>query len=157
MNKPAPSTDSFLPALLDRLSLSGNGQMNRSIFRKTVWRDLSWLLNCSNLSGQLPLESYPNVKNSVINFGIPPLAGGRFVQSDLELVAQEIRHAVVCFEPRIFEKSLNVSVVHEADAISHNCAQFLIEATCWFEPYPIDMVLRARWDMETGGVDLREN
>lgn len=151
------SSDSFLPALLDRLSLSNNGQMSRNAFRKTVLRDLSWLLNCTNLKSQLPLDAYPWVKSSVINFGIPPLAGSQFTESDLEVVAQEIQQAVARFESRILEDSLKVSVVHGQNAVEYNCAQFLIEATFWFEPYPIDMVLRAKWNMETGGVEINEN
>ncbi len=159
MSKPAHdkhSGDSFMPTLLDRLSQQNNGQMSRSTFRKTVLRDLAWLLNCSNLERQLPLNAYPHARLSVINYGIPPLAGARFSEVDLETVAAGIQRAIAHFEPRILEKSLKVSVVRHMDAGLYNHAQFRIEATFWFEPYPIDMVIRAQWDVETGGVELQE-
>jgi len=146
-----------MPTLLDRLSLKNNGQMNRSSFRKTVMRDLSWLLNCSNSESQLALNHYPLVRKSVVNYGIPPLAGARFSKIDLEEVAAGIQRAIAQFEPRILEKTLKVSVIRDVDASAYNHAQFRIEASFWFEPYPIDMVIRAQWDVETGGVELQEN
>jgi len=150
-------SDSFLPALLDRLSIHNKGPMNRNSFRDTVLRDLSWLLNCTNLERQLPLGKYPRVKSSVVNFGIPPLAGARFTASELETVAAQMQRRIAFFEPRILEKSLKVSVIRETQTNEYNHAHFRIEATFWFEPYPIDMVIRAKWDMETGGVEIQEH
>ncbi|MDR2260455.1 MAG: type VI secretion system baseplate subunit TssE [Azoarcus sp.] len=159
MSRPGNETrasDLFMPALLDRLSRDSRGAVSRNAFRKTVLRDLAWLLNCTNLEGQLPLEEFPRVKRSVINFGIPTLAGERLSESDLGAVADGIKNAITCFEPRILEKSLRVTIAHGDDAALYNRAHFRIEATYWFEPYPIDMVIRAQWDMETGGVEIRE-
>ncbi|MDR0564151.1 MAG: GPW/gp25 family protein [Azoarcus sp.] len=152
-----PTGDIFLPTLLDRLSQAGNA-MSRSAYRKTILRDLNWLLNCANLAGQLHLQDFPHVMRSVVNFGIPPLAGGRFSESDLNAVAEGIQSALLNFEPRILPESLKVSVIYDenVDAYRYNHARFRIEASYWFEPYPIDFVLRAHWDMETGGVDIRE-
>ena len=153
-----PVGDLFLPTLLDRLSHGSGRAMNRSAFRKSVLRDLNWLLNCTNLEKQLPIRDFPQVRDSVLNFGIPPLAGARFSESDLTAVAANIERALLCFEPRILPESLKVSVLHdkESDAYRYNHARFRIEASYWFEPYPIDMIMRAHWDMETGGVELRE-
>jgi type VI secretion system protein ImpF len=154
-----PVGDMFLPALLDRLSQHGSGKaMSRNTFRKSVLRDLNWLLNCTNLEKQLPMQDFPQVRDSVVNFGIPALAGARFSESDLDTVAESIERALLCFEPRILPESLKVSVIKdkEADDYRYNHARLRIVASYWFEPYPIDMVMRAHWDMETGGVELRE-
>jgi type VI secretion system protein ImpF len=148
--------DLFVPALLDRLSKNSHGAMNRNDFRKTVMRDLACLLNCTNLDTQLPLDDFPRAKRSVVNFGIPPLAGARFSKTELKAAAQKIQHAIAYFEPRILPGSLKVSIAHDTEAELYNYARFRIEATYWFEPYPIDMVIRARWNMETGGVEVRE-
>jgi type VI secretion system protein ImpF len=148
--------DLFVPALLDRLSQNSHGAMNRNDFRKTVMRDLAWLLNSTNLDTQLPMGDFPNARLSVVNFGIPPLAGTRFSKAELEVAAQKIQHVIAYFEPRILPASLKVSVAHDMDGERHNHARFRIEATYWFEPYPIDMVIRARWDIETGSMELRE-
>lgn len=151
--------DLFLPALLDRLSQHGSGVMNRNAFRKTVMRDLNWLLNCTSIERQLPLDAYPQVMRSVLNFGIPPLAGARFSEADLNVVAAGIERAITSFEPRILPGSLKVSLIRDKDdrVYIYNHARFRIEASYWFEPYPIDMVVRAHWDMETGGVEIQED
>ncbi|MCL1826153.1 MAG: GPW/gp25 family protein [Betaproteobacteria bacterium] len=155
----SPTGDLFLPTLLDRLSQHGSGAVNRNAYRKTVLRDLNWLLNCTNIEKQLPMQNFPLVRDSVLNFGIPPLAGARFTESDLDAVAAGIQRSLACFEPRIIPESLKVSVIRDGknvDVYRYNHARFRIEASYWFEPYPIDMVVRAHWDMETGGVELRE-
>ncbi|MDR3213571.1 MAG: type VI secretion system baseplate subunit TssE [Azoarcus sp.] len=151
-----PRGDLFLPALLDRLVQSGSAAMTRNEFRKTALRDLAWLLNCTNLDKHLPMDDFPRARFSVLNFGIPPLAGSRFTKSELKLVAQRIEQAIAHFEPRILPESLKVTIAHDMDVELYNYARFRIEAAYWFEPYPIDMVIRARWDMETGGVEVRE-
>jgi type VI secretion system protein ImpF len=161
MSKPknvSPVGDLFLPTLLDRLSQHGGGSMTRAAYRKAVLRDLNWLLNCTNLERQLPMHDFPQVRSSVINFGIPPLAGARFVESDLDTVAAGIQRALASFEPRILPDSLRVSVIRDKqdDVYRYNHARFRIEASYWFEPYPIDMVVRAHWDMEAGNVEIRE-
>lgn len=148
--------DLFLPTLLDRLSQTSSGAMNRGDYRKSALRDLAWLLNCTNLDNHLPMSDFPHARRSVVNFGIPPLAGTRFSQSELNEVAEKIQQTIACFEPRILPDSLKVTIARDMDVELYNHARFRIEATYWFEPYPIDMVIRARWDMETGGVELRE-
>jgi len=148
--------DLFMPTLLDRLSVHGTGSVTRNAFRKSVLRDLSWLLNCTNLDTQLPLDDFPRVRYSVLNFGIPPLAGYRFSEDELDIRAERIRLAIACFEPRILADSLTVTVVRDKKVDQTSMANFRIQATYWFEPYPIDMVIRARWDMDTGDVEVRE-
>jgi len=149
--------DLFVPALVDRLSIHSEGAMSRNAFRRTVVRDLSLLLNCTNIERQLPLGDFPRVKHSVLNYGIPALTGVNLSESDLDTMAEKLQKAIAYFEPRILEKTLKVIVAQEADSELYNYAHFRIEATYWFEPYPIDMVIRAQWDMDTGGVEIRED
>lgn len=156
------NSDLFLPTLLDRLSETdlkpaGSGmQLSRSAYHKTVLRDLSWLLNCASIDASLDLESYPHVRASVMNFGIPPLAGTRFSDVDLEEIAAGIHRAILRFEPRILPDSLKVTVVHDPQAESHNQVSFQIRAAFWFEPYPLELAIRAQWDVENGTMELKE-
>lgn len=148
--------DLFIPALLDRLSQRASATITRNAFRKSVLRDLSWLLNCTNLETQLPLDKFPLAKYSVLNFGIPSLAGYRFSENELNGMAKRVELALAYFEPRILKNSLKVSVANDKGANLHNLARFRIEATYWFEPCPLDMVIRAQWDMDAGNVEIRE-
>lgn len=161
-NKPSASA-MFLPALLDRLSQrSGPGHeqgrhMSRSAYRQSVLRDLQWLLNCPNLEAQLPFDRLSYARRSVLNYGIPAFAGANFTDSDLLDVAKAIKEAIACYEPRVVKDTLSVSIVREQEeSLLHNKALFKIEASLWFEPYPIDLTIRAQWDSENGNMQLQD-
>lgn len=149
-----------MPTLLDRLSADGEAggttrYMNRQSYRKSVLRDLQWLLNCANLEAQLPLQTYAHVRSSVLNFGLPSYAGSKFTPSDLRHVADAIKAAVLQYEPRIIAKTLEVFIVRDAEeAVLCEQPLFRIEASLWFEPYPIELVIRALWDSENGAMKL---
>lgn len=152
-----------MPALLDRLSDPDKTKnkhtrhMSRNTYRQAVLRDLQWLLNCPNLYSQLALGEFPEVSKSVLNYGIPSYAGANFTDADLSRVSQAIKRAILYFEPRIIKDSLFVHTVREPEsALAYNKALFRIEASLWFEPYPIDMTIRAQWDSEIGSMHLQD-
>lgn len=153
----------LMPVLLDRLRDPSKTQntytrhMNRVAYRQAVLRDLQWLLNCPNLYSQLDLEEFHEVRKSVLNYGIPSYAGANFTDADLSKVAQAIKNTILCFEPRIIKDTLSVYIIQEpGEALAYNKALFQIDASLWFEPYPIDMAIRAQWDSEIGSMNLQD-
>ena len=79
--------------------------------RECVLRDLSWLFNtasleCSELLDETPgtaayprLDEFPSAAASVINFGIPALAGKLGSGLDLEALERRVQAAIHNFEP----------------------------------------------------------
>ena len=72
------------PSLLDRLTDDNPGHQTESKtkrvlslqqLRSSVSRDLAWLLNSGNLDAVQDLSEYPEVASSVINYGMPNIAG----------------------------------------------------------------------------------
>ena len=70
--------DRINPSLLDRLtdeapgSASGRGSSSTlSELRKSVLRDLNWLFNTSQLLKPEEAAAWPQVRNSVLNYGLP--------------------------------------------------------------------------------------
>ena len=72
------------PSLLDRLTdddpqrqqeSRGERVMSMRQLRESVLRDLGWLLNTSNLTSVHDLTAYPQVAQSVLNYGVPDLTG----------------------------------------------------------------------------------
>src|SRR4029077_6169820 len=72
------------PSLLDRLTDEEPQQRQESRdkrvlsparLRECVRRDLSWLLNTTNLAALQDLDAHPEVQRSVVNYGMPDLAG----------------------------------------------------------------------------------
>jgi type VI secretion system protein ImpF len=117
---------------------------------------LERLLNCANVEAHLPLDKFPYVKKSVINFGLPSFSGAQLKESDLETVALAIKEAITNFETRILQNSIDVKIVKSSDSNKYNKSLFRIQAALWFEPYPIDLVVRAQWDTEDGSVRIQE-
>jgi type VI secretion system protein ImpF len=125
-----------------------------------VLRDLTWLLNTEQLSGQsdgaidraaFDIEAYPHAAASVVNFGIPALAGRTAI--DPEVVARDLEQAIQRFEPRLRAGTVRVRPVAEAQ-VGHLIA-FDIEAVLWSQPVPLRLLMRTLIDLETGAASLR--
>ena len=50
-------------------------QFGEGPLRDAIRRDVSWLLNTASLEAAIDLTNYPQVATSVLNFGVPELAG----------------------------------------------------------------------------------
>ena len=67
----------------------------------------------------------------------------------------DIKQAILAFEPRVLSETLQVSGVVTADVLSaHNLIEFEIRGQIWGTPYPIEMLLKSNIDLETGAVTL---
>ncbi len=151
--------DGFLPTLLDRLveATAKQGEaLSRRAYQETVLRDLHWLLNTvAPLPAELA-ERYPQLRDAVINYGIPGATGAALTESELRVLATQIERAILAFEPRVLADSLSVTVASDPRAAIRNQLVFRIRAAFWFDPYPLELSIRAQWDIENGLVGLSE-
>lgn len=154
------------PALLDRLTDEEPGDqqseardkrvMSTRRLRQAVLRDLSWLLNVARPSRD-ELAKHPHVQKSVINYGLPPLAGETASAIDVVALEAAIRDAIVDFEPRILPSSLQVeAIASELVLDHHNVVSIQIGGQLWAQPVPIELLLRTEVDLETGRVEVRD-
>ena len=153
------------PSLLDRLTdnepdskVESRAQRVLSINRlkRSVLRDLGWLLNCGNLAVTEDLSDYPEVTNSVINYGVAGLAGTSATSADIPRIEREVRQAILDFEPRILAKSLSVKVVLDDQKVSQKMLTFQIEGQLWAQPLPVSLYLSTDTDLETGSTTITE-
>jgi len=151
--------DRINPSLLDRLTdeAPGNaaqrGGMSVSLseLRRSVLRDLNWLFNTSQLMRPEELEPWPQVRNSVVNFGLPPLSGLTASGLDVVQLERTLRQAILDFEPRILPDSVLVKAELERESLDHhNVLSLHIEALLWAQPVPIELLLRTQLDLESG-------
>ncbi len=159
-------SDRLQPALLDRLTDDEPEQLQETLqnsvvskgrLKRTVLRDLIWLLNTTahHTSGQL--EHYPEVRSSVLNFGIPVLSGKNFSGVDWRDLERQIHDAILVFEPRILPDSLSVKAVVPSDPLGHhNLLQFELRGELWSIPFPVELLLRSELDLETGYMKLTD-
>ncbi len=156
--------DRLLPALLDRLSglprdpAAGAGYtaMSSEELRRSVLRDLAWLLNTENLASVQPLDDYPEVAGSVINFGILSLTGRVSASVSLHEVERALRQALLDFEPRIIPDSLRVRAQTDPEAKERHILAFEIEGQLWSRPLPLQLYLRTEFDLVAGKAVVRD-
>lgn len=129
-------------------------RFNESALRATIRRELAWLLNTTNLESLVDLEPYPQVRSSVLNFGLSDLAGKALTRRSVLQRAREIRRAVRIFEPRIDEKSLSVDA-DESDS-RPNHVTFVIQGDIAGAVSAMPVKFRTDVDLETAAVDVTE-
>ncbi len=158
--------DRLQPALLDRLIDDRPGQprrtrearvMTKAELRQAVLRDLTWLFNVTCLGSDVDLDGAPLARRSVINYGLPPLAGQTASTLDVFDLERTIRQAILDFEPRILAATLEVRAVTELGGMNHhNVVGIEIRGQLWAQPVPLEMLLRTEVDLETGKVEVSE-
>jgi type VI secretion system protein ImpF len=157
--------DRLQPSLLDRLTDNDPDRkqesrdarvLSPSRLRDCVRRDLAWLFNTTHLQAMQGLEDYPFVGRSVINYGMPDMAGRTTSGVNTTLLEQSIRRAILDFEPRLVSRTLRVRLVVDDKQMNHNAMAFDIEAELWAQPLPLRLFLRTAIDLESGIIDVRD-
>jgi type VI secretion system protein ImpF len=169
--------DRLQPALLDRLTDEQPDRtqeprerrvMSKAQLRQAVLRDLAWLFNGTRIErnsmpvdGRLPLgvdlSDAPEVRRSVVNFGLPALSGRAALSMDISEIERAIRQAIIDFEPRILASTLRVRAIVAASEIHHhNVIGVEIHGQLWSQPVPLELLVRTEIDLETGKVEIAD-
>jgi type VI secretion system protein ImpF len=147
------------PALLDRLTdnephrnVEAREQrvLSLSRLRECVVRDLSWLFNTENMASRQRVDDCPETMRSVLNYGIPALAGATSSGRDPTSLEKQVREAIFNFEPRLIRDSVSVRVVLSDTEMSNNTLRFEIEGDLWAHPLPLHLYLQTECDLDTG-------
>jgi type VI secretion system protein ImpF len=151
--------DRLQPALLDRLTRDeGEGArvITKSELRQAVLRDLSWLFNATQPHPQWA-EERPDLAGTVLNYGLPPMAGRQLSKIDISKLERTIAETIRRFEPRILPDSLSVRALESETVLdTHNKIEFEIRGQLWAQPVPLEILLRTQMDLEAGQVEVRE-
>jgi type VI secretion system protein ImpF len=159
----ALSRDRLYPSLLDRLIDDEPGRAteareNRAAslqkLRDNVLRDLNWLFNATQSS--IEFDGDMVLSGSVINYGMPPLAGRPASQYDLGELSRVLREVIMRFEPRIIAHTLKVSAERNKGD-THNVLGFRIEGQLWSQPIPLEIYMRTEIDLESGMTQVVES
>jgi len=152
------------PSLLDRLTddepykqdeAREKRVMSIHKLRKSVLRDISWLLNTDSFETVVDLTDYPEVAKSVLNYGIKDLAGRAVAGINLSEIEKELKQAIDTFEPRLLHNTLNVQIF-SSDNMDYQAISFDIEANLWAQPLPLHLYLRTEINKITGDINLRD-
>ncbi len=146
------------PALLDRLVRGGEAGrvISKNELRAAVLRDLSWLFNAVQPHPHWA-EEHPGIADTVLNYGMPVLAGKQASKVDIAELERRIARTILAFEPRILAQTLVVQAIEASSVLdTHNVIEFEIRGHLWSIPVPLEILLRTKLDLEAGQVEVRE-
>ncbi len=117
--------------------------------KEIIRRDLSFLLNTISHEGDIDARRYPQAAASVLNYGLPPLAGSFMYEHKWDDISEAIRRAIIRFEPRLNAATLRVTpLLDKTRQGSYNTLQFEIRGQILTQPYPTEFLVRSALDME---------
>ena len=115
--------------------------ITESMLRREVSRDLDALLNTVALNATVDMEHAPHVRKSILNFGIPDIAVRTIDENGVNEIPEEIRTAIINYEPRIAANSLRIARDTEVDPVELK-VRFVIrgELVCHPVHVPVEFV-----------------
>lgn len=118
--------------------------------RESVLRDLNWLLSTASFDTGRSLEGFPAVERSVLNYGLPSVAGRRVSGLDPAEIARRMQRTLEFFEPRLSQ--VRVTPEPQDTQSDGHALRLRIEAELWGQPLPQQLLLRTQIDVETTDV-----
>jgi type VI secretion system protein ImpF len=141
-----------------------------AVLREAVRRDIEALFNTERFESVpllsereagngdtrlLLLDEFPEVRRSVVNFGVPSFSGRSARDFDRDMLAKEIRAVLTTFEPRLSENATKVTVT-----LGEKIAGLRIEidAVLIMTPIPERLRLRTTINLDNGAAltELRD-
>ena len=127
---------------------------NENAMRNSVRRELNWLLNTVNLEAVEDLEPYPQVRTSVLNYGLPDLTGRISTKGAIQARAAEIAETIRVFEPRLDPDNLEVAASGEVGV--DNSVSYVIRGDVRSAVRMMPVKFYAAIEVETGQAIVRE-
>ena len=128
--------------------------VNEIVLRREVWRDLELLLNTISLESSEPaVAEFAEVRNSVLNFGLPDMthrAMDELKRND-NAVEREMEGALQAFEPRLLQGSVRVKRDVQVDAAELKL-RYVIRADLSCKPVDIPVEFTAEVELDSGKV-----
>lgn len=127
--------------------------VTESVLRQEVSRDLDALLNTVAMESTIDLKDLPLVRKSILNFGIPDVAHRTIDESGLTEIPDEIRAAIINYEPRLAKGTVQVERDMSVDAAELR-VRFIVRADLTCDPVnvPVEFVADV---LDTGKIFIK--
>ena len=127
--------------------------LTASYFEKLLKSALEKLLNCSRPDDSMGLDDFPYVKDSVLNYGIIPVAGQSLTRFERIRIVGSVRQAILLFEPRIIPDSFHVEEEYQEGRRNH-CLTLIISGAFYYFSEPQSFRFFAELDTECGNIEF---
>ncbi len=134
--------------------MSQRKRQNEAALRETVKRELSWMLNTTNLAAVIDLSPYPEVRTSVLNYGVDDLAGKPMTSRVRAQRARDIRDAIRAFEPRMNPDQLDVTAMTTVER--ENAVTYVIRGDVIAAVTAMPVEFKTDVELDTAAVIVRE-
>ncbi len=115
--------------------------ITESLLRREVSRDLEALLNAIAMESTIDMTETPFARKSIINFGLPDVADRTIDETSVGNIPQEIRTAIINYEPRLAAASLHIERDTSVDPVELKI-RFIVRADLTCDPVhvPVEFV-----------------
>lgn len=115
--------------------------ITESVLRREVSRDLDALLNAIALQSTIDMTDMPYARGSIVNFGIPDITHRSIDEAGVDDIADEIKTAIINFEPRLARDSVRVVRDTSVDPVELK-VRFIVRADLTCDPVhvPVEFV-----------------
>jgi type VI secretion system protein ImpF len=115
--------------------------ITETLLRREVSRDLDALLNTVALESTVDMTDAPYVRKSILNFGIPDLTRRSIDEVGVNDIPEEIKAAIINYEPRLAAASLQVERDKRVDPAELK-VRFIVRADLTCDPVhvPVEFI-----------------
>lgn len=131
--------------------VTGRGGISESRLRSELSRDLGLLLNTVNLESSFDFGPNDAARRSILNYGLPDIAHRTIDEAGIQDIDQEIKDALLLYEPRLVRESLHVER-DKSIAIHELAIRFLVRADMVADPMNVPVEFFAEMQAGSGKV-----
>jgi type VI secretion system protein ImpF len=124
--------------------------ITETVLRREVSRDLEALLNTIAMESTIDMAQAPYVRKSILNFGLPDVANRTIDEIAVGEIPDEIRTAIINYEPRLAAASLHIERDMSVDAVELKI-RFIVRADLTCDPVNVPVEFTAEL-VDTGKI-----
>lgn len=121
--------------------------------RRHLNRDLASLMNTVNLDATVPLDDYPYLQKSIVNYGFGDLSNVADRANGHTIIAEKIKRTLCHYEPRLIAETVEVNVSQTHDIVT-NRLTFEISGEMAASPVDIPLQFIAELDDGIGKIQM---
>lgn len=126
---------------------------DENTLRRHLNRDLASLMNTVNLDATVPLDEYPYLEKSVVNYGFGDLSNVADTANGPQIIADKIKRTLCHYEPRLIPETVEVEVSEHRDIVT-NRLTFEISGEMTASPVDIPLQFIAELDDGVGKIQM---
>lgn len=117
--------------------------------RTQLSKDLDALMNTVNLGSAVNIEGLEHVTCSILNYGLPEISNRSIDEMGNSAIVEEIRTALLSFEPRLLRESVRVSRDQSVDIATLNM-RYVVSAEMACDPIAVPVEFVADLEISSG-------